>query len=363
MSYKKSINQTHKAFTLIELLVVIAIIGILSTLVVVALGNSRTSARDAKRLNDLKAMANALELYFADNNSYPASITPGQPLEQGGVVYMSKVPNNPTPRTDGDCPDSEYSYVVNLNGASYAIGFCLGSDIGSLKAGIHTASPQGGIGNSGLIGWWQFNEGSGSTAFDTSGNERHGTINIDTQSLWSTDTPSGNGHSLLFSGNVSESVNVGLIPMGGLTEVSILAWIKWNGNHSGGYSGIFWNGNGHDPGRIMVNGAGSSRPLYLQNSSIGGTNTSGSVINTNEWMLIGYTYSQAEGKQRLYVNGVQVLEANRTTPFQSSANPIRIGWGHSTTYMFNGHISEFRIYQRVVTTEEQESIYTLGLID
>ena len=47
---RKGISQPAKsAFTLIELLVVIGIIGVLATIVVVALGSSTVKARDVKR--------------------------------------------------------------------------------------------------------------------------------------------------------------------------------------------------------------------------------------------------------------------------------------------------------------------------
>jgi len=52
----------QKGFTLIELLVVIAIIGLLSTMAVVSLNSARAKARDAKRLNDVKQMANILSI-------------------------------------------------------------------------------------------------------------------------------------------------------------------------------------------------------------------------------------------------------------------------------------------------------------
>ena len=59
-------------FTLIELMVVISIIGLLASIVLVALSSARTKARDAKRLADIRQIQNALELYFNDNNRYPS---------------------------------------------------------------------------------------------------------------------------------------------------------------------------------------------------------------------------------------------------------------------------------------------------
>ena len=79
-------NKNKSAFTLIELLVVIAIIGILSTLAVVYLSNARQSARDAKRIADIKQIQTALELYYQDNNEYPATITDS--IVTSGIIYM-----------------------------------------------------------------------------------------------------------------------------------------------------------------------------------------------------------------------------------------------------------------------------------
>jgi type II secretion system protein G len=64
--------MNKKGFTLIELLIVIAIIGLLSTIITVAMGNARLKARDAKRMSDLKQIQTALELYYTDQNAYPA---------------------------------------------------------------------------------------------------------------------------------------------------------------------------------------------------------------------------------------------------------------------------------------------------
>ena len=63
--------KSGAGFTLIELLIVIAIIGILSTLVFFGLKSSRLKARDARRVNDIKQITNAIEMYNANKGYYP----------------------------------------------------------------------------------------------------------------------------------------------------------------------------------------------------------------------------------------------------------------------------------------------------
>jgi len=141
-----------KGFTLIELLVVIAIIGLLSTLAVVSLNNARQKSRDAKRVSDIKQIQTALELYFADQNSYPLQAT--TPLVLGvtgaktlsstsgwsdtavGTTYMGLVPFNQTPG------GTAYTYAIS-DGTTYSISFTLEAATGGLPVGSHTATPSG----------------------------------------------------------------------------------------------------------------------------------------------------------------------------------------------------------------------------
>jgi len=128
--------RKNKGFTLIELLVVIAIIGLLATLAVVALNSARQKSRDAKRIADIKQIQTALELYFNDNDGYPAAAS-GQP--SGMSSYMANIPTAPTP-TDGDCTTLEntYTYAQTGSGSGYTLSFCLGAPTGGLGTGLTT---------------------------------------------------------------------------------------------------------------------------------------------------------------------------------------------------------------------------------
>ncbi len=148
-------RKSNKGFTLIELLVVIAIIGLLSTLAVVALNSARQKSRDSKRVADIKQIQTALELYFADENGYPAEATEvdlgsgdqsalcngGFSASCSGTTYMGLVPANPEPE-DGCGVGYEYTYV-STSSETYTIEFCLGGNVGDLHSGNSIANPNG----------------------------------------------------------------------------------------------------------------------------------------------------------------------------------------------------------------------------
>lgn len=64
-------QQNIKGFTLIELLVVIAIIGVLASVVMPSINSARMRAIDAKRINAIKQIQKALEMYYIDHGDYP----------------------------------------------------------------------------------------------------------------------------------------------------------------------------------------------------------------------------------------------------------------------------------------------------
>jgi prepilin-type N-terminal cleavage/methylation domain-containing protein len=67
----KSINK--KGFTLIELLVVLSIIGVLASIVLSSINTARAKARDAKRIQSVRQIQIALDIYRDQYGSYPDS--------------------------------------------------------------------------------------------------------------------------------------------------------------------------------------------------------------------------------------------------------------------------------------------------
>ena len=115
----------------------------MATLAVISLQQARKSARDAKRIADIKQIQTALELYFNDWQKYPSDLVAGASIAyDSSSVYMAIVPSGPSP-ADGSCLSSSYNYHQINSGASYVIEFCLGGSTGNLDAGIKCATPTG----------------------------------------------------------------------------------------------------------------------------------------------------------------------------------------------------------------------------
>src|SRR3989344_41049 len=90
----------YKGFTLIELLVVVAIIGLLLSGIMVALGNARLKARDARRLSDMQQIKSGMDIYYSlgsgyvDAASWTAAKGSGSELTCSATDVM-RVPQDP----------------------------------------------------------------------------------------------------------------------------------------------------------------------------------------------------------------------------------------------------------------------------
>ena len=111
---------SRRGFTLIELLVVVSIISILASLLIANFVGIRQRGRDAQRKSDLRQVQTALELYRADNGTYPVSLSAcGSPFTYNSTTYMQKLPCDPLQETD---------YTFSSDGIIYTIYACLEND-------------------------------------------------------------------------------------------------------------------------------------------------------------------------------------------------------------------------------------------
>ncbi len=88
-------KKSSSGFTIVELLIVIVIIAILAAITIVAYNGIQGRARDNSRYADVKAIIKALELYKADNGTYPTTDvtamanTPGCSIATGYSYSMA----------------------------------------------------------------------------------------------------------------------------------------------------------------------------------------------------------------------------------------------------------------------------------
>jgi type II secretion system protein G len=138
--------MNKKGFTLIELLIVIAIIGLLSTIITVAMGNARLKARDAKRMADLKQIQTALELYNNEKESYPTGTS--ATLGSGSFACL-----NASGFTTAGCPGAfmgtvpadpgTFAYVYTGASSTYSVAVTLEGNVGTLGPGVIHLTPVG----------------------------------------------------------------------------------------------------------------------------------------------------------------------------------------------------------------------------
>jgi len=107
--------KQKRGFTLLELLIVIGLIGILISIAVTSYSTIQKKSRDSRRMGDLKAIQNAMEQYYAEHTSYPAT-----DYSTLSTVYFPAGPPK-DPKTScfyrqTDMSTSQYSISADLEG-------------------------------------------------------------------------------------------------------------------------------------------------------------------------------------------------------------------------------------------------------
>jgi len=134
--YNEMYMNRKRGFTLVELMIVMVILGILMTIGTQAFIASMKRGRDATRKGNLRAISNALEMYYNDKGKYPvwdgAGSIPGcynaggstgvcgtaYPIFKdsiaNGAMYMAQFPADPIIL-------QKYYYISSATGGQYQI--------------------------------------------------------------------------------------------------------------------------------------------------------------------------------------------------------------------------------------------------
>jgi hypothetical protein len=198
----------------------------------------------------------------------------------------------------------------------------------------------------GLVGYYTFDEGSGTVAKDTSGKGNNGTINGSTS--WVAGTKGGalmlGGTGYVVIDGVAKSIPAD-------NNFTVSAWIKTKGT-----SGYVVASNDSASGHVFTIGPGSGGYLQVVANS---SRTYPPAINDDEWHLI--TYVRDGTTASIYVDGMLVgTETPSGTPSTQTRWSIGQEWDDATpSDFYTGAVDDVRIYARPLSAEEVAGLFGL----
>ena len=214
----------------------------------------------------------------------------------------------------------------------------------------------------GLVGYWLFNEGSGSLANDISGHGNYGTLkNMSPNVQGSGWGGSKFGGGLEFDGT-NDHVDCGNDESFNTEEITVTFWVKlssvivshdvmskeWANSPSNSDSTWVW--------QILPT---EIPEFYIINSSGTGTQCSmGTAISGDIWYYLTSTYDKSNIK--VYLNGVLKNTVPYTQDMVSSTDKLWINgqkWNGVYYRRFNGSIDGVSIYNRALLAAEIKQLY------
>ncbi|MEM7824702.1 MAG: LamG-like jellyroll fold domain-containing protein [Candidatus Aenigmatarchaeota archaeon] len=206
-----------------------------------------------------------------------------------------------------------------------------------------------------LVGYWNLDEGSGTTAYDNSGNNNHGTlVNNPT---W---VAGKFGNALRFQNQMWHYVNIpdSDILDFGTSDFSVSFWYKAELPYTQAApvskKGSGWN----DPGWVFITSPGSPTISFCGNTNAAAC-AGWNFGDTNWHHVVGVRIG---GSLYIYGDGIFRSVISHPSYANSSSNnePLRIGYDDGWYNSVNGIIDEVRIYNRLLSADEIRMLYTKG---
>lgn len=213
--------------------------------------------------------------------------------------------------------------------------------------------------NKGLAGYWKFDDGSGTSATDSSGNGNTSTL-VNSPS-WTTGQIGG---ALSFNGTNQRAYvpSVSALNFASGVPFSVSAWIKTSQTVPGGNNLRFINKFTNSPsykGYIMQIDANQKAVFYTKDGTTVNQVSSTSTINDGAWHHIIAVRDILSGLLRLYVDGVQQSSTSITNGDLSVSSNLNLGVELllADNVYLNGSLDEVRVYNRALSADEVAKLY------
>ncbi len=216
----------------------------------------------------------------------------------------------------------------------------------------------------GPVGYWNFNEKTGTSANDISGNNNIGTLGGGTEAYRPAWVSGKIGGGLRFDG-VNDYVNAGNGASLNITGkgLTLEAWIKTGNNIAAQPIINKWVTGPGDANYLLWtdHSASSGKIVFVVGNADGGVATevfSNSVISDNNWHYIVGVY---DGSNKIiYIDGIQNAIQATTFNMSTTTSPLYIGKQVWSGQFFNGSIDDVRIYNYARTPSQIVEDYAGG---
>lgn len=226
--------------------------------------------------------------------------------------------------------------------------------------------------NRGLVGRWMFDTGSGTSAFDSSGNNNTGTLSGSTLPVWT------NG---VFGGAVYLPVTNSYVALGspfakGQTTISVSVWIRCSTNaNPGGNPAILVENTSAASGTtrfgLLLTATNSvlvfGRVAAQEPSGTSTGRYTGSTIPKDTWTHLCGVWNGSDTTITIYTNGIaagtSALGAGTAGAFANTnpgVTPGQFMGGVNTFPPFIGTIDDVRIWNRALTSTEILNLWAAG---
>ncbi|HEY4525594.1 MAG TPA: LamG domain-containing protein, partial [Candidatus Paceibacterota bacterium] len=206
----------------------------------------------------------------------------------------------------------------------------------------------------GMVGYWSFEEGSGSTVPDQSGMGNNGS--------WS---GSGShyaagkvgGMAGQFSSATTDYVEIpSAASLRPTSQVTVIGWFNPNALDNGALVGRTGNSSPNEVLFLQLYQANSSLRWYIN-----GTAENYGAPVAGQWQHFAAVYDGTAATKAVYLNGTLTSQVSQSGALNTSNSyPLRIGTYYyaSPSNLFSGKIDDVRMYNRALTAAEISAIYS-----